>query len=97
MTTDEGLEYLKNKISLELKDVSTQQGFEIICKRLDEAEKENAELKTQIEKMKRCTAVDAKMKHCCNCRHEYYSDEGHLQYDCPQGCTNHSEWELKEE
>ncbi|WP_443738457.1 DUF4406 domain-containing protein [Treponema sp.] len=45
--TDEKLKYLKNKISLELKDVSTQQGFEIICKRLDASEKENAELNNE--------------------------------------------------
>ena len=57
--TDERLKYLKNKISLELKDVSTQQGFEIICKRLDASEKENAELKQQIEELKtHCRAVD---------------------------------------
>lgn len=48
--TDKELEYLKNKISLELKKAYTQLGFEIICQRLDAAEKENAELKTQIEK-----------------------------------------------
>lgn len=38
---------MKNRISLALKDPILQQGFEIICK-------ENAELKSQIEKMKCC-------------------------------------------
>ena len=41
MTKDE----MKDKISMALKDPVLQQGFEIICK-------ENAELKSQIEKMK---------------------------------------------
>lgn len=41
MTKKETLNYLKNKISMELKNPDTQQGFEIICKRLSELEKEN--------------------------------------------------------
>lgn len=41
MTKDE----MKNRISMALKDPILQQGFEIICKNLDELEKENAELK----------------------------------------------------
>lgn len=61
MTKDEMKNEMKNKISMALKDAILQQGFEIICKNLAELEKENAELKEQIEKMK-----------CCeNCR--YYS------------------------
>ena len=47
----EKLNYLKNKISMELKNPVTQQGFEIICKRLSELEKENAELKRQLEEI----------------------------------------------
>ena len=43
---------MKDKISMALKDPVLQQGFEIICKNLVELEKENAELKEQIKKMK---------------------------------------------
>ena len=45
MTYEEKLNYLKNKISMELKNTDTQLGFEIICKRLSELEKENKQLK----------------------------------------------------
>ena len=83
--TDERLNLLKNKISLELKDVSTQQGFEVICKRLEEAEKENAELKQQVDKMK-----------CCeNCKHDvlHYI----INSFCPcDVCNDNDKWELKE-
>lgn len=44
-------EELKNKISMALKDPILQQGFEIICKNLAELEKENAELKTENNKL----------------------------------------------
>lgn len=40
MTKEEKLNYLKNKISMELKNPDTQQGFEIICKRFSELEQE---------------------------------------------------------
>ena len=50
-----------NRISFALKDPVLQMGFEVICSKLARLEKENAELKERIEKMK-----------CCeNCR--YYS------------------------
>lgn len=39
---------LKNRISFALKDGTLQQGFEIICKRIAELEKENADLKAEI-------------------------------------------------
>jgi exonuclease VII small subunit len=45
MTKDE----MKSRISMALKDPILQQGFEIICKNLSELEKENAELKNQLE------------------------------------------------
>lgn len=45
MTKDERIDNLKNKISIALKDPILQLGFEIICKKLVELEKENAELK----------------------------------------------------
>lgn len=96
--TDEKLKYLKNKISLELKDVSTQQGFEIICKRLDASEKENTELKVQIKELKtHCRAVDdvnAKMKCCGNCK---YTSSEEAPYDkCDECDSEYSEWELEE-
>ena len=53
MTKDE----MKDKISMALKDPILQQGFEIICKNLAELEKENAELKEQVEN-----------RNCSNCR-----------------------------
>ena len=49
----EKLNDLKNRISFALKDATLQQGFEIICKRIAELEKENEELvdkKTDLEK-----------------------------------------------
>lgn len=44
----EKLNDLKNRISFALKDATLQQGFEIICKRIAELEKENEDLKKQI-------------------------------------------------
>lgn len=41
----EKINELMNKISLSLKDANLQQGFEIICNRISELEKENEELK----------------------------------------------------
>lgn len=46
-----GKEELKNKISMSLKDPVLQIGFEIICKNLSELERENAELKEDIENL----------------------------------------------
>lgn len=46
MTIDE----MKNKISMKLGGTDTQLGFEVICKKLMQLEKENTELKTQISK-----------------------------------------------
>ena len=80
MTKDE----MKDKISMALKDPILQMGFEVICSKLSRLEKENAELKEQIEKMK-----------CCeNCR--YYSRTyGHCySYDSYQSCTSLSNWSL---
>lgn len=42
---EEKLNDLKNKISFALKDATLAQGFEIICNRISELEKENEELK----------------------------------------------------
>ena len=44
----EKLNDLKNRISFALKDATLQQGFEIICKRIAELEKENEDLKAEI-------------------------------------------------
>ena len=64
MTKDE----MKNRISMTLKDPILQQGFEIICKNLSDLEKENAELKKEVEKHKwndifleDCTDYDKKI------------------------------------
>lgn len=51
MTIDE----MKNKISMELRSKDTQLGFEVICKKLTELEKENKQLKVPIEKIKCCS------------------------------------------
>ncbi len=48
MNKDEKIDNLKNKISMALKDPILQLGFEIICKKLAKLEKENAELKEQV-------------------------------------------------
>lgn len=47
MNKDEMKDEMKDRISMTLKDLVLQQGFEIICKNLAELEKENAELKTK--------------------------------------------------
>ena len=51
MTWDE----MKNKISLALKDPILQQGFEIICKELNQERKLNAEIKARFVKCNTCT------------------------------------------
>lgn len=43
----EKMNYLMNKISMALKDATLAQGFEIICERIAELEKENEDLKSQ--------------------------------------------------
>ena len=45
MTKDE----MKDKISMALKDPILQMGFEVICSKLSRLEKEDAELKKQLE------------------------------------------------
>ena len=80
MTKDE----MKDKISMALKDPVLQQGFEVICKNLAEFEKENAELREQIENMK-----------CCeNCRYYSRTYEQCYSYDEYQSCTSLSNWSL---
>lgn len=49
----EKLNDLKNRISFALKDAALVQGFEIICKRIAELEKENEKLKEQIEAIRK--------------------------------------------
>lgn len=51
MTWDE----MKNRISMALKDPILQQGFEIICKELDQERKLNAEIKARFVKCNTCT------------------------------------------
>lgn len=45
------IDEMKNRISLELKNPITQQGFEIICKKLTELEKENTELQDKLRNL----------------------------------------------
>jgi hypothetical protein len=54
MTIDD----MKNKISMELKNPVTQQGFEIICKHLVELERENADLRTVRDARAKCMSED---------------------------------------
>ena len=77
---------MKDKISMALKDPILQMGFEVICSKLARLEKENAELKEQIEKMK-----------CCeNCRYYSRTYEHCYSYDEYQNCTSLSNWSLAE-
>lgn len=75
---------MKDKISMALKDPILQMGFEVICSKLSRLEKENAELKEQIEEMK-----------CCeNCRHYSRTYEHCYSYDLYQNCKSLSNWQL---
>ena len=58
MTKDE----MKDKISMALKAPVLQQGFEIICKKLAELEKENAELKEQCSILADCNTCHSTCK-----------------------------------
>ena len=82
MTKDE----MKDKISMALKDPILQMGFEVICSKLSRLEKENAELKEQIEKMKCC-------ENCCHYSRTY---EHCYSYEANQSCTSLSNWRLAE-
>lgn len=46
---------MKNRISMALKDPILQQGFEIICKELEQEKKLNAEIKARFVKCNTCT------------------------------------------
>lgn len=77
-------EDIMNRISFVLKDPVLQMGFEVICSKLARLEKENAELKEQIEKMK-----------CCeNCRYYSRTYEHCYSYDSYQNCEALSNWRL---
>lgn len=62
---NEKLNDLMNKISLSLKDGTLQQGFEIICKRISELEKENEELKEKLN-IRSCQNCKRNNKSCPN-------------------------------
>ena len=103
MTKDE----MKDKISMALKDLVLQQGFEIICKNLAELEKEKCELlgiiqdkDKVIQELKKENAElkeqIEQMKCCENCRH-YSHTYGHCySYDEYQNCKSLSNWRLAE-
>ena len=79
-------EDMMNKISFALKDPILQMGFEVICSKLSSLEKENEELKEQIEKMK-----------CCeNCRYYSRTYEHCYSYESYQNCKSLSNWRLAE-
>lgn len=79
-------EDMMNRISFALKDPVLQMGFEVICSKLARLEKENTELKEQIEKMK-----------CCeNCRHYSHTYEHCYSYSSYQNCKSLSNWRLAE-
>lgn len=61
----EKLNDLKNRISFALKDATLQQGFEIICKRIAELEKENEELKEKLN-IRSCQNCIRNNKSCPN-------------------------------
>ena len=77
---------MKDKISMALKDPILQMGFEVICSKLSRLEKENAELKEQIEQMK-CGE---------NCRYYARTYEHCYSYDSYQNCKSLSNWRLAE-
>lgn len=67
----EKINELMNKISLSLKDANLQQGFEIICKRIAELEKENEELKKNALDWHKVTCFDKP------------DENGFITNDCP--------------
>lgn len=52
MTKEEARSSVMGAISMALKDPTLQHGFEVICKNLSELEKENAELKANLENIR---------------------------------------------
>ena len=68
---------MKNKISMELKNPITQQGFEIICKQLIEKDKEIEELK-RLSDMQDKTVVDL-TKTCKECREKIAGLEAQIE------------------
>lgn len=67
----EKLNDLMNKISFALKDATLAQGFEIICKRIAELEKENEELKKNALVWHKVTCFDKP------------DENGFITNDCP--------------
>ena len=66
MTKDE----MKDKISMALKDLVLQQGFEIICKKNAELEKENAELKQYAKALEETDNIN--ILHCMKVNGKLY-------------------------
>ena len=87
MTDEEKLKELMNKISLALKDATLQQGFEVICKKLADLEKENAELKTQIDQLSNDNHI-LKTAFITQKEQIEYLNSEILQMRCPGNCNN---------
>ena len=71
---------MKNRISMALKAPVLQQGFEIICKRIAELEKDNAELQEKLN-----------TRSCQNCKHNNKScsnDGSCVHYSKWEDCRN---------
>ena len=68
------IDEMKNRISMALKDPTLQQGFEIICKNLAELEKENAELKAQINEWLNAYSDTSLVKVLRDCIYKIVSD-----------------------
>ena len=91
MNKDEARSAVIGAISMALKDTILQQGFEIICKELEELEAENNDLcdslETQGLKVSELESQIEKMKCCGNCKHCKY-DENEESYEF---CEKHQQ------
>lgn len=99
---------MKNKISMELKNPITQQGFEIICRQLTEKKKQIEELKDLNEALKQerlealhrnnnYMAQIEKMKCGQNCKHSYlYQEDMKCKFTYCDCINCKDKWQLKE-
>ncbi len=99
----EKMNELMNRISLALKDTVLQQGFEVICKKLADLEKEYKEKCNNmfaqntilLHRIDELEGQIEKMKNCKNCKNwnwKHNKCEKKLKGDC----FKNSKWELPE-